>query len=121
MKVLAALKRRRRLVFIALSLYVLTWGATALWGVRDVRASVERTIPEDVRRLDSPPWSNLVPDEMHEPPWAYQRGAWSPCPFVVSLEVGIMAAPMLGTGSRIYFFWFGGSPHVIYERVIWNS
>lgn len=121
MKVLTALKRRRRLVLIALCLYLLAWGATAHWGVRDVNASVDRTIPEDARRLDSPPWSVSASDEMHEPPWAYRRRTWSPCPFIVSIEVGVMAAPLLGTGSRVYFFWFAGFEHVLHERVIWNS
>lgn len=108
-------KRQVRVAAVIGALYGLFWLATCTFGVPQILADIPhgkvRSLSYDPIREDRP---------APEPPWEYVS-AFSPAPFIVVIDWGIMQAWMLGSGGREYFFWFFGLQVHLRGVWIWNS
>ena len=56
-----------------------------------------------------------------EEPWHFVGDAFSPCPFIVTVDYGVMAAPLLGGGGRVYAVWLFGYKQMVHDQLIWSS
>ena len=129
-----ALKRtkRRRLLAVALGLYLLAWLVTALFGpaavtrrfdsdhafgfrgLSDERVPSTRVLHLDVRD----PFSSS--QQLPEYPWHYISSPRAVCPFVLVSDFGYVFASLGGGGGRLWTFWFFGWQVEIHSQFYWH-
>ena len=123
-------KARRFSAAIAFGIYLAVWAVTAIYGVADVERKIAARLKtnhgenltdgDQFQRLSA----NSLEDhglENVEPPWYYVSNGMSPCPLIVNVDWGIMAAPTSGTGGRVYVLWLFGYRVSVHETTHWNS
>jgi len=111
---------RRRKIFIACSiiavLYALAWLTTALVGAPAIRRSVASQARPEFRDVSDSP-GQLDHGKM---PWFFCRAS-SPFPFIVHVEHGWMAQPLMGGGTESLYVWCFGYVHRIRHIDTWQS
>ena len=118
--------RRNLLVCsIIAAIYVLAWIATAFFGASTIRQTLIAQTRPEFRDVSNSPgarehsWGPWLPDDGKEP-WFYCRTS-SPAPFIVQIEHGWMAQPLMGGGTDSTYFWFFGYIHRLSHVSTWAS
>jgi hypothetical protein len=126
------LLRRKWRAFAAIlgTVYCSFWVSTAIFGIPQMREEVRHIVKgrRDLPPVDGEEWRQLTFDPMLSepyvsvsPPWLFIGNESAPCPFVVVVDYGCMAAPTLGTGERAYFLWLFGYDIKIWHQFLWLS
>ena len=107
------------------TVYLLLWGGTELWGTDSFQKWAETKLseigPEELgpfRRLSFDP----IQDRTRRggpPPWYYLSQPHSPCPLVVYADHGWCAEPGRGSGGRSYVLWCCGW-HSLTSKFYWS-
>jgi hypothetical protein len=110
--------------------YVVLWISTWVFGIAPSREHVIVTLSQtgqrypdnfsSFARLDYDPIRSSSADYV-EPPWKFFGNESSPCPFVVTVDYGIMVAPMFGGGGKVYVVWFFGYTWEVKTLFYWSS
>ena len=134
-------RRRLKLAFlIAVPLYLVMWAITARFGTDNIEGRYLSAMTSDVRqehcggqglpataRIKYPGYDYEDPDSTlrllddNRPPWFYVTEAYSPLPFIVTVEHGGLIAEMYGGGGQTYSFWFFGFSYDFHYDMYWNS
>ena len=119
--------RRSKSAMLVAAAYLALWISTATIGIGDARALCQsRLVPSDGawRAIDYDPMDHGAfgqPDQpWPEKPWYFIGNAWSPCPFVVSIDIAIQADP-LGLGERALCLWMIDRVWLVAVYAKWNS
>jgi hypothetical protein len=94
-----------------IAVYLGAWLVTASVGVPIVREQVRTRLlavhPRELGGLRHLDYDPMVDETRNwiAPPWIFVGNATAPCPFVVTVDYGMLSAPLLGDGGRAYFIW----------------
>ncbi|MCA8993810.1 MAG: hypothetical protein KDA88_17615, partial [Planctomycetaceae bacterium] len=108
--------RRWMLAAVLVGFLLIGWMATAHWGTRQVLAGLPSSSTSQALSYD--PYREDLPAP--NPPWHYVH-AFSPAPFLVVVDWGVMQAPLVGSGGRDYYVWLFGFKFQCGGATVWNS
>jgi len=116
-----------RQLAIAFLLYAFFWTLTATWGCTQLKNALlnrDNLVSPDEQVLDyNPTEEDWVVSRRQRPkmPWRYACNEFSPFPFLVRVDHGMMVGELAGSGQRTFFFWFFGMRYRVWQSLEWNS
>jgi hypothetical protein len=114
-----AMRKRRVIIFLtvlAALLFAAAWLVTARVGAPAVRESLVSGARSEFRDVSGEPGQH----SHGKPPWFYCRTS-AAFPFIVRVETGWLAQPLMGGGSESLYFWFFGTTVRIRHTDTWQS
>ena len=113
------MRKRRVIIFVCILvalLYATAWLVTARVGASAVREKLISTAPPGFKDVSGEPG-----EHSHEkPPWFYCRTS-AAFPFIIRVEQGWFAGPLMGGGSESLYFWCVGMVRPIRHIDTWQS